>query len=211
MAIQFPCGACGQPVEIDDEWAGKTVACPFCHSQIIAPTESRLTNSDDVPMATAMQPPSPIHPPTSAAPPASTEVLLSASTPSDSNRLAIVAVVLAALMLILFIIFNRIMSVHVTEVQAVAGQVQQAVEQGKGVLVAVQKAQLEFLEHNGGVMPTWLAVAVMCEILGGLTWISALICAVIAVRRPAHKRYSIAALVACGVTPILFCCVGGSL
>ncbi len=196
-------------MEIDNEWAGKTVACPFCHSQIVAPTESRLTNSEDVPMATAMQSSPPVHPSTLASTP--TEGWKSTSETAGSNRLAIVAVVLAGVMLISFIIFNRLMSAHVTEVQAVAEKVQQAIEQGKGVLVAVQKAQLEFLEKNDGAMPTWLAAAVACEMLGGLAWLSSLICAVIAIRRPAHKRYSLAALVACGVTPILFCCVGGGL
>ncbi len=43
MAIQFNCPGCRQPVEVDDEWAGEHVACPFCQRVVTAPTESTIT------------------------------------------------------------------------------------------------------------------------------------------------------------------------
>lgn len=40
MAIRFACPSCGQPIEIDDEWAGQSVACPYCRRVVNAPRES---------------------------------------------------------------------------------------------------------------------------------------------------------------------------
>lgn len=42
MAIQFNCPGCRQPVEVDDEWAGQHVACPFCQRVVTAPNESTI-------------------------------------------------------------------------------------------------------------------------------------------------------------------------
>ena len=43
MAIQFPCPACRQPIEVDDELAGSQVTCPYCDKVVAAPTDSGLT------------------------------------------------------------------------------------------------------------------------------------------------------------------------
>jgi len=40
MAIQFPCPSCSQPIEVDDEYAGQTAACPYCRRVVNVPTES---------------------------------------------------------------------------------------------------------------------------------------------------------------------------
>ncbi len=204
MAIQFPCGACGQPVEIDDEWGGKTVACPFCHAQIIAPTESRLENEEEVPMAAAMQSsPPPFVPVPEVA-------YVPSVTPVGSNRLAIVAAVLAGVMMSSLIIHNRLMAPYFDDIRAMTERISELIGQGKGLMVAVQTAQLEFLEKIGDGV-TGLVVASMFQLFGGCVWLAAIICAIIAVRRPQHKRYAVAALVACGITPILFCCMGGGM
>ncbi|HUW83169.1 MAG TPA: hypothetical protein VMZ31_10270 [Phycisphaerae bacterium] len=42
MAIQFPCPACRQPIEVDDELAGSQVTCPYCDKVVAAPVESAL-------------------------------------------------------------------------------------------------------------------------------------------------------------------------
>lgn len=42
MVIQFSCPGCQQPIEVDGEWAGQHVACPFCQRVVTAPTESTL-------------------------------------------------------------------------------------------------------------------------------------------------------------------------
>lgn len=40
MAIQFQCPGCKQPIEVDDEHAGKTAACPYCRGVITVPQQS---------------------------------------------------------------------------------------------------------------------------------------------------------------------------
>lgn len=40
MSIQFTCSQCGQPIEVDDEHAGKTAACPFCQHLVTVPPQS---------------------------------------------------------------------------------------------------------------------------------------------------------------------------
>jgi endogenous inhibitor of DNA gyrase (YacG/DUF329 family) len=40
MTIQFQCASCGNPIEIDDEWGGKAVACPYCRKSVTAPMDS---------------------------------------------------------------------------------------------------------------------------------------------------------------------------
>jgi hypothetical protein len=56
MAIRFQCPSCRQPIEIDDPWAEKPVACPFCRKTVLAPAESSL-NFDHVPVATPLTSP----------------------------------------------------------------------------------------------------------------------------------------------------------
>jgi hypothetical protein len=37
MPVQFNCAACGKPIEIDDEFAGQAVTCPYCRGVVKAP------------------------------------------------------------------------------------------------------------------------------------------------------------------------------
>ena len=47
MAIQFQCTACGKPIEIDDEYAGKNIRCYYCRSTVTAPLVSMLEDSPE--------------------------------------------------------------------------------------------------------------------------------------------------------------------
>lgn len=62
MAVQFPCPSCQQPIEVDDNWAGQAVACPYCRRVVTAPRESNWPPAD-VPVASparnAFAPPPP--------------------------------------------------------------------------------------------------------------------------------------------------------
>lgn len=40
MPIQFACTTCGKPIEIDDEFAGQAVTCPYCRNVMQAPARS---------------------------------------------------------------------------------------------------------------------------------------------------------------------------
>ncbi len=40
MPIQFSCTSCSEPIEVDDEHAGQTAACPYCRHVVTVPQES---------------------------------------------------------------------------------------------------------------------------------------------------------------------------
>lgn len=40
MPIQFCCTQCSQPIEVDDEHAGRTAACPYCRHVQVVPSQS---------------------------------------------------------------------------------------------------------------------------------------------------------------------------
>jgi hypothetical protein len=42
MPIRFACPACQQPIEVDEQWGGQSVACPYCQRVVSAPTSSTL-------------------------------------------------------------------------------------------------------------------------------------------------------------------------
>ncbi len=45
MPIQFQCASCAQPIEVDDEHAGKVAACPFCRNVVTVPAASTLAGA----------------------------------------------------------------------------------------------------------------------------------------------------------------------
>jgi len=60
MAIQFACPSCREPIEIDDEWAGQAVTCPYCRHVVNAPTTSTWTASRPPTAMPATPPPHPL-------------------------------------------------------------------------------------------------------------------------------------------------------
>jgi len=42
MAIQFHCAGCNNPIEVDDDYAGRTAACPYCNKVVTVPQTSTL-------------------------------------------------------------------------------------------------------------------------------------------------------------------------
>jgi len=56
MAIQFICPGCGQPIEVDDEYAGRLVGCPFCQTAAEAPAATTLPPPGQAASATVAEP-----------------------------------------------------------------------------------------------------------------------------------------------------------
>lgn len=56
MAIRFACPSCRQPIEVDDDWAGQSAACPYCRHVVTAPAESSWP-ATDIPQAAPGGPP----------------------------------------------------------------------------------------------------------------------------------------------------------
>lgn len=42
MAIQFQCGGCQQPIEVDDQFANRQAVCPFCRAVVVVPPQTSL-------------------------------------------------------------------------------------------------------------------------------------------------------------------------
>jgi len=202
MTIRFPCGACTQPIEIDDEWASKQAACPYCRKTITVPAQSTLTDLAAIPMAkfasvesaAGWPPPPPI-----------------ASARRESpNHLAIVAAVLAGTTLILLILFGVIMSAHSEALQAVARQAQERIESGEPWMTAVQKPWASLAEEEGGFPPDWVIAFVLLEMSLLVIGLAAFACSVIACFRPRRRGLAIAALVVTCILPFITCGVMGS-
>lgn len=51
MTIQFRCSGCGEPIEVDEQYAGQAAACPYCHKVVSVPIESTYTAPPDLPVA----------------------------------------------------------------------------------------------------------------------------------------------------------------
>lgn len=67
MAIQFACPGCSQPIEVDDEIAGKSAACPYCQRVVTVPGQTTYRPAE-LHGASPVEPdaPPPIAPPYSA-------------------------------------------------------------------------------------------------------------------------------------------------
>ena len=87
MAIQFHCSNCGQPIEVDDEHAGKTAACPYCRQVAAVPRESTYQPGQTAtarPAATEGQTPLPESPRLDAAPSADPTAPLTYAAPPSA-------------------------------------------------------------------------------------------------------------------------------
>ena len=51
MAIRFQCPSCHRPIEIEETWAGRSVACCYCDQVVEAPHESTWAPDEETPLA----------------------------------------------------------------------------------------------------------------------------------------------------------------
>jgi len=196
MAIRFKCGACFQPIEIDDEWAQKTVACPFCRKTVTAPAQSTLDDLSQIPTASAVERPDAAPPPYSMV---ANDALL-----AHPNRIAVVAAALAGVVLLCLIGIFGIMLGHAEEMTRLAEIMEQAGSFGEQMQVSNT-----FAQENGGVIPNWMIGVTLLEMVALLAWFAALVCGIVAVRRPRRRPLAVATLCFCGFAVVFVC--GGAL
>jgi hypothetical protein len=195
MAIRFQCSACSQPIEVDDEWASRAVACPYCRKTITAPAESTLGNLSEIPTATPLT--SPAEQP---APPAAQPPFQPAGEPHP-NRIAVVALVLALAAMALVIMYLQVLASHQAEIESFYKPGMSFGDQ--------MEAFSEYLQSQQGSIPAWVIALSLLPITAGLCWIAAVVCAIIAVRHPQRRGLAVAALLIVGGVPLLLCCGGG--
>jgi len=196
MAIRFQCSSCSQPIEVDDEWASKAVACPYCRTTITAPAESTIADLSEVPMASPLATGQtvPTQTPSSA--------YVEASLAHHPNRIAIVSFALACSEVLLLVAMQWIMASHRLEAEEFVNSMESATS-----LTKMVEAQSEFFKARGGI-PRWMIAIMVLELMAGLNWVAMVVCGIIGVRRPNHRRLAMTALVVAGLVPIVFCCGG---
>lgn len=195
MVIQFQCIACGQPIEVDDEWVLKRVACPYCRKTITAPAESELSETDDVPVASVLSTANPLDPAAGATP-------IPARTRSTLSK---VALGLALSVIVLMMVSSSVLMEHKLEIQMLQDRIAALADEGMGFMEASQRASFEFFDQYGGVPPKWLLVAGLLQVVAAIAWVGAAVCGLISVVRRDHGRFAWIALAITGIMPILFC------
>ena len=197
MAIRFQCAACGQPIEIDDEWALKAVACPYCRKTITAPAESTLADPTHIPVAVPLA----TSPRESANAFASPDGLIA---PPDTRRnyCAVIALILAVAVFALVLISAAIMASHDSEMEGLVEAGMNPTQQ--------QEALSKLRADYGGSLPGWLVVSLVMAGSTCVFWPAAAICGVIGVFRQRQRRLAVVALVIAGVELAYFVC-GGAL
>lgn len=196
MAIRFQCGSCSQPIEVDDQWASKAVACPYCRTTITAPAESTIADLTEIPMASPLaaghtaptQGPSPAY--------------VQAWPAQHPNRIATVAFALACGEVLLLAAMQWILASYRLEVEELMTAMESATS-----LTDMVEAQNQFFKARGGI-PRWLVAIVALEVVAGLNWAATIVCGIIGLRSPNRRKLAITALVVAGLVPIVFCCGG---
>lgn len=165
MAIRFACPSCRQPIEVDDQWGGQAVACPYCRRVVSAPNESTWP-PEEVPIASPARTgfPSPPPPPgQSPMAPSGGAYLSSPHAASASSGIATWALVLAVVSGILSLVGFMIWMF--TLVNLAVGQVgeQAAPEQ---IQQTVQEIMVSGQAPISPAAVTALLVGVFCGIAG---------------------------------------------
>ena len=186
MAIQFPCPSCGQPIEVDDEWASKPVACPYCRKTVNAPETTTFV--PDAAVTTA----SPVSP-TWGAPPA---------PEAGRNTISLAGLILACLSLALCLVAKIVARMHYSELLAMGERTNAA-----NSFSEMQRSMLEYLEAQGGY-PGWMLALSGLVLASLMLWLAGLVCSVVGLRRPAGRAQRIAAFTTLGILPVVMCCLG---
>ncbi len=195
MPIQFRCSGCGQPIEVDDEHAGKLAACPYCQRVVAVPQTS---NFEPGPIPPARPGPPveggpPTPPPTTywqPAPPSPRE-----RTARRLGNYAWLCLVLTALLLV-FIAFKGL-SIWMQKIGPTS-------QMGEMTSSRFNEIQLEVMQELQR-MPVVMAASLAAEALTVLALILA-ITSVVQSRR--HNARGIVALVLSGL--MVLCLCGGA-
>lgn len=190
MTIRFQCGSCSQPIEVDDEWASKPVACPYCRKTVTAPMESTLGDPGQFQAATPIA---------ANAVGVGAGLLQPEAVPvrQQRNVIAIVALCLAILAILMIFAGSGIAAVNAEKME----NLQRALS-GASDYAEQSKIMGDLFEANPELVGLVVVISILA--MGGIAVdLAAIICAIIAIRRPVRRGIAMAAL-AIGFVPILF-------
>lgn len=196
MAIRFQCAACSQPIEVDDEWALRTVACPYCRKTVTAPSESTLDDLARIPTA------SPLFAGGGAVALPTPAANSFAPSNSNANPLAVAAFILAAAMVLLLLSGAMLAASHAPDLE----QLQKELQPRSGTDSSAQfRAIMEYINTQGGQIPGWLVALGVLQMSAMATCAAAIVCGLLALRRRARRPLAVIALASCGCVVLLFC------
>jgi len=203
--IRFQCASCHQPIEIDDEWALKAVACPYCRKTVTAPATSTIGGDDEIPLAAPLAPAA-ATPATPAAPAGypdydATDSLGSMGDrhASAGNPIAVVALALMLSAIVCLLVVVVIAAEHPAELTALTQRVEKA-----GSAKQQFEAMMTFFDEQGG-MPTWLIGFSLAQMGCLMLTLAALICALLGLRRPCKRGLAAVAATVSGALLLLLC------
>lgn len=189
MAIQFQCVACAKPIEIDDEWAGRLVECPYCHETITAPAFSMSSTPASV-RARELRPADPVDSGGVVMRPPVAEAAVVHAAP-QRNRLGVLALVVASVGVLLG---------GVACMGAAATMVQQL-----GPQLTPEQINT-FMEEAMKTSAPWFVKFSLAATASFGLWVVGVVCGLIAVLRE-PRRAAVAALVVSAL-PLVFMVIG---
>lgn len=206
MVIRFHCASCSQPIEVDAEWALKAVSCPYCRKTVTAPVESQIDDLSRIPTAAPAV--------KTGMPEAAGRTSLSPDPQFDPapvvggaqrNGPAMAAFILACALLACALSIVVLFRAHSDEMHAIQQQTEKLLAQGKGVFESTQQP---LLDQFGGQPPPWFLAASGLYLMSLAFWVSALVCAIIGLRRFYRRHLAIAAMAILVIVPLFLCCGG---
>ncbi len=198
MSIQFECPSCRNPIEIDDEWGGQAVACPYCRKSVTAPHSSTFAPPETLPSARAVPDATPWGSDQGWGGPASTDQQIRGSAPefpASSNIVAVWALILSIASNISFIAVSILMAPRIIDIV------------GENIAPDEAKIQLEqyvseqLKTHNQ--LPDWMVMCGFLLLLVGVCWVSGLICSLVALRSPFRRKFVYVAFGMLSLIPLL--------
>jgi hypothetical protein len=112
----------------------------------------------------------------------------------SGNTLAVVAFALACSIVGWLIAAMVIASNHLLELEEIAKEIGPA-----GTMQDQWRVMIDFADRQGGEFPAWFVAMGLVYLMAMATWLAALVCGLIAVRRVPRRGLATAALVICAL------------
>lgn len=205
MAIRFQCASCAQPIEVDDEWAGKLVACPYCRKTVVAPAASTLAEQAHVPTASAVGEfralPPRVGPNGAGASAGDMATGAAAMEAPVTNVSAVIAFVLSTLVVILMLIVVLIEMAHPLELRELAEAFEKGGPDFSGKMTAFQ----QFMDKERASGIGWIIAITALQFAYLAAALAAIIFGIIGLARRPKRGLAIASLVISGGVLSLMC------
>ncbi len=133
-------------------------------------------------------------------PPLAQRVPAAPSISGETNRVAGVALFLACAMIVFLATAVAVAGSHSLELNDLSERLLAATDSH-----ARFDVMIEYMDAHGGAIPGWLLLLLLLQLMGGVSCLAALVCAIVAVRRPQRRATAMTALFISGGMFFLYC------